>query len=175
MKEIIIKSFKNKLIKTVFVDEDDYTFLTRWPWHLCKVQNIFYAVRSEKNLDGSIYNVQMHRVIMGVYDPKVEIDHKDGNGLNNTKENLRKCTSHQNKCNKAKKIGSVSKYKGVCVCSRKSYNDKIIVRWKGGIYGRGIKEPTKKFPFTLEGEIDAAKYYDVLAIKHYGEFARLNF
>jgi hypothetical protein len=175
MKEIIIKSIKNKLIKTVLVDDEDFEYLNRWSWSLFKSGRNYYAKRLEPNSDGSSSTIYMHRVIMGVYDSKIEIDHKDRNGLNNTKGNLRYSNSEKNKFNRTKKTTSKSKYLGVSICSRKYPDGSIHTRWKAGIYSKGVKEPKKKFPFTEEGEMQAAKYYDQIAKNNYGEFANLNF
>lgn len=41
-------------------------------------------------------NILMHRIIMGAADPLVEIDHRDNDGLNNKRSNLRPCTHQEN-------------------------------------------------------------------------------
>lgn len=64
----------------------------------------FYAVSKR--------NVKMHRYIMGVTDPKICIDHINGDGLDNRRKNLRKCTLEQNRINKIRRVSS-KKYRGV--------------------------------------------------------------
>lgn len=173
MKEIIIKS-RTIGIMSVRVDDEDYQYLTRWRWHISQSKQGFYAMRHETNLDGSQYHVSMHRVIMGVYDPLIEVDHIDHNGMNNQKYNLRNCDGDENRRNRRKGAGASSKYMGVHVRVRKRKVGVYKV-WVGMISSRTVSEPRKHFPYTPEGEIAAGKYYDELAKKYYGEFANLNF
>ncbi len=175
MKQIEIRS-RTFGVKYVQVDDEDYVFLNRWRWHLSKEKNLFYAMRNEtSSVIGKRYHVSMHRVIMGVYDPEIEIDHIDHNGLNNQKNNLRACTGDQNRKNRRKGHGATSKYIGVHLRIRKRKLGEEYKVWVGGIHSKGNKEPRKHFSHTEQGEIQAAKYYDTLAKKHYGEFANLNF
>ena len=77
----------------VFVDDDDEAWLSEYKWYCCRRKsrnNLKYA-RAYK----SGRHIYMHRLIMG--EPKdLTIDHIDGNGLNNRRENLRICTAAQN-------------------------------------------------------------------------------
>lgn len=103
----------------------------------------------------------MHREILGL--KKGEIgDHKDGDGLNNQRSNLRKCTHSENLRNAKKRRGSHSShYKGVTRCRNK---------WRAV-----IKVDQKKYSlgnFTTEKE--AALAYNVAATKYFGCFAYLN-
>ena len=106
----------------------------------------------------------MHRQIMNA--PKgTPIDHKDHNGLNNTRENLRLATISENarNCEKTKRPTS-SKYKGVC------WNKKSK-KWQAHIHYNGISIHLGLF----DSEEDAAKAYDEAAKIYHGEFAVLNF
>ena len=89
------------------------------------------------------------------------MDHKDGNGLNNTRNNLRLCTVSQNQCNSRVRRTSRTGYKGVCL-----RGNKIAARIK--INGESIFLGYFK---TVE---DAARAYNEAAIVIHGEFARLN-
>ncbi len=107
-------------------------------------------------------NTAMHRFIMKPAEGLV-VDHIDGNGLNNTRANLRICTYQQNICNR-KGWGKDSKYKGVCW---DIYNKK----WRAQInFNRECR-----YLGVFEDEIEAAKEYDKHAKKLFGEFAYLNF
>jgi hypothetical protein len=56
----------------------------------------------------------MHRFIMGMsFGDRKKIDHRDGNGLNNQRHNLRPATHAQNMCNYKKPATNTSGYKGV--------------------------------------------------------------
>lgn len=103
----------------------------------------------------------MHRFITNA--PKeLEVDHINGNRLDNRKENLRICTKSQNLRNQHKTCGS-SKYKGVSWRVRAN-------KWESRIYVDG----KKLFLGLYSDEEDAAKAYDKAAIQHYKEFAKTN-
>jgi len=174
MKEIKIYSLKHGGFK-VLVDDEDYEYLNRWQWHISKSKTGCYAKRYEYNADGTKYHVCMHRVIMGIFDPNIEVDHIDHNGLNNQKSNLRNCSGDDNRRNRSKSgKSSTSKYLGVYLRVRKN-KDGVYKCWVSRLHKRGIKETVRHYPFTEEGEIAAAKRHDELAKKYYGEFANLNF
>jgi len=141
------------------VDPDDYQKLAQYDWQLfeSKSKN-FYAVW----FDG-IKIVKMHRVIMNAPAGKI-IDHRDRDGLNNTKQNLRFATPSQNCCNCRRPKNCNSKYRGVCF-------HKHIKKWRAEIHYNGIREHLGYF----ENEEDAAKAYDQAAKIYHGEFAVLNF
>ena len=72
-----------------YIDKEDYNKIKDYNW--C------YQGK------GYIYNNQvgsLHRFIMGVDDDNYVVDHKDSNGLNNRKYNLRKCNIQENCMNK---------------------------------------------------------------------------
>jgi hypothetical protein len=113
--------------------------------------------------DGKEHTQKMHRLILGIADPKLDVDHRDGDGLNNCRSNLRVATRQQNGSNQRKRANS-NTYKGVCF-------DKSRNRWLAG-----IKVNYKRINLgRFESEIEAAQMYDVAAKELHGEFARLNF
>ena len=112
--------------------------------------------------------MQLHRYLMYLsnnfnLDSSLDIDHIDGDPLNNLLSNLRTCTTSQNCRNSNRKKNSSSQYKGVNFFKR----DK---KWKAEIYVNG----KNLFLGLFINEIDAAKAYDIAAKKYFGEFARLN-
>lgn len=139
--------------KVFIVDDGDYSMLAGISWSAMRGGNSFYAISGGRS---------MHRMIMDAKDDD-EVDHVDGNGLNNQRVNLRICSHAQNMQNRAKhKNGGTSQYKGV-------YWDKFEKRFVAQCRIGG-KKHRKRF----KNEIDAAKAYNEMAIKLYGEFARLN-
>jgi hypothetical protein len=103
----------------------------------------------------------MHRFVMNC-PAGMEVDHMDGNGLNNQKANLRICTRRQNSSNRLRRKGSG--YKGVHPYDGgKKWIVTITVDYKNINLGM----------FTCEKA--AARCYDAVAKLAFGEFARLNF
>ena len=142
----------------VMVDDADFDWLNQWKWHIENSRGKKYGRRSVMRKGNS-----MHREIMGFPKGK-EIDHIDGNGLNNQKENLRICTPLENHKNRVLNKGR--KYKGVFLCKRKNR----IKRWHTTI----IHNHKKIFLGIFLTEIEGALAYNKAAEKLHGEFARLN-
>ena len=131
---------------------------------------------SKKNGDGSARAVYWkislndkpylaHRLawlIMTGNPPDDQIDHRDGDTLNNSFENLRECSNSQNSQN-TRSRGATSSFKGV---SLNQYG-----RWYAQLKHHGQHLLCK----TFADEVEAAKAYDMAAIKAFGSFARLNF
>ncbi len=147
------------------VDDSDYDALIAHNWYAVKVKKTgnYYAARMSTDSNGKRIVIRMHFAIMG----QKGIDHRDSNGLNNQRYNLRPASQESNNRNAAKsKRNLTSKYKGVSV--RKEY--KTIA------YRAQITVNYQKIPIgTFAVEVDAAKAYDSEAIKHFGEYAKLNF
>jgi hypothetical protein len=96
-----------------------------------------------------------------------QVDHKDGDGLNNTRENLRSCDHRKNQQNSVGHPSARrSRFKGVAYCKsakKRPWRAVIAVDGKqvsGGYFG---------------SEEEAARRYDELAHRYFGEFARVNF
>jgi hypothetical protein len=105
----------------------------------------------------------MHVVIMG----RRGVDHKNGDGLDNRRENLRFATHEENARNSRKQRTSGNRYKGV-VPPRPTRG---IEYWQAQI---NINRKQVRFG-RFGTEEDAARAYDAKAKEVYGEFARLNF
>lgn len=139
------------------VDEADYQLVKDHKWNVQKSPCTFYA-RCRSKKDGVWQTIMMHRLILKPWF-KNEVDHKDGNGLNNTRSNIRECTGSQNQMNRIHK--NATGFRGVTPrhCSFVAY-----IR----ILGK------KTWLGTFKTALDAAKAYNAAAIKHHGEFAGLN-
>ena len=147
--------------KKALVDDADYDYLSAWKWCATPSTRTFYAFRRQNKM-----GVWMHRFLLGVTDPNVHVDHVNRNGLDNQRCNLRLADPSRNHMN-ATKIGGhphTSKYKGVCW-------DSVRGKWKLQIkiHGQHIRQT------RYDNEEEAARAYDELASKHFGEFAHLNF
>lgn len=148
-----------ELTKGLFaeVDPEDFEWLNQWSWHTLKCGKHFYAAMREKN-KGKI--ILMHRLILKAKKKEI-VDHKDGNGLNNNKTNIRICNLMQNRANQ-KAIGKTLKFKGIKKHRKKfqahiGYKNKLI------------------YIGTFISDIEAARAYDKKALEIFGEFANINF
>lgn len=92
---------------------------------------------------------------------RMRTDHKNGNGLDNRRSNLRVCTHAQNMANQGKhNNGLLSRYKGV-------------TRDKAGWMGQ-LQCGARRFKKRCPTEKEAAEFYNQTAQEVFGEFARLN-
>jgi len=156
------------------VDDLHYEYLMQWKWFANKGPYTFYAVRNGKVsefIDGKRPQIKMHRVILKLSDPKILVDHKDGDGLNNQISNLRECTASQNTSNRSKqKIKATSIYKGV------SIKTSLVNGIKKFYYSAHINSNGNRIRLgTFTTEYNAAKAYDKKARELHGEFANVNF
>lgn len=182
MKKIPLCNRRGEVVDYALCSDEDYDELMKYKWHrYLGNRHIYYAKRGAIS-DGTnkLKTVLMHRQILGVlFDKSVQIDHKNRNGLDNTRENLRFCTPSQNAMNRTRRHES-SQYSGVTfrgLTSKKKapngeYYESVCTKpWRCGVTVNGKK---------IEGgsyatEIEAALAYDKLAIQYHGEFAKLNF
>jgi len=104
---------------TIKVDEEDYLLLSRHTWSVAKAGNVYYAVTS---IGDRSYSYHMHRMILGNPPSRNRmIDHINGDGLDNKKENLRFVTNSENQQNRRHgSLGGSSKYRGVFFVRRDS-------------------------------------------------------
>ena len=109
---------KVKLSNGLFalVDRKDAKKVSLYKWHCRRGPKTFYAIASIYKKSTTLF---MHRLILDLEDPKVLVDNKDCNGLNNTRSNLRTCTPKQNTRNKKTPVNNTSGYKGVVAEGKK--------------------------------------------------------
>ena len=152
------------------VNDEDYEWLNRYRWRLSRKQHTNYAITT---IEGKV--VKMHRLILGLTDPKILGEHADHDGLNCQRYNLRPCTHTQNMMNKTSQKGSTSKYLGVNLSRVEDKNRGYINKyWRADIRVEGKIKFLGYFPPTAEGEKCAALARNEAAIKYHGEFANLN-
>jgi hypothetical protein len=148
------------------VSDDDFDELSKYRWIGLRCRNTIYAGRLFR-IPGRKNPVKhlMHRVITGVVLSTQEVDHVDGNALNNQRCNLRVCTHSQNMRNRKINSNSKHQYKGIRHIPKQHKKP-----WQAyiDVDGRGI---SLKYHKTPE---DAARAYDTAAKIYHGEFARLN-
>lgn len=150
------------------IDDEDFERVGQYKWSALMPANpgksgkTPYAHRYRK-INGEWEHISLHRFIMNAI-KGVQVDHVDGNGLDNRKSNLRLCTHVQNSMNRKgwSKHGlkGVSLVKG-CTPPRE---------WMAS-----IRVNTKLVYIGLyASKIDAAIAYNIAALKYFGEFSRLN-
>lgn len=137
------------------IDDEDFPFLSRLPWKRVERKGQRYAMCGR---------LAMHRLILNLKDPSILVDHKDHDGLNNQKENLRTATNSQNQGNRRKRSNTSSKYKGVCWHKR----------WNVWVASIKVNQKTK-YLGGFKTEEEAASAYDEAAKAAFGEFANPNF
>ncbi len=148
--------------KVALVDDEDFSKVAKYRWHALKSPKTWYATA---NIPGSNprKKISMHRLILGLANPKDITDHKDHNGLNNQKANLRICTNAENRRNILKDITTKrSIYKGVSYGSRN--------RIRATIRHNKIKHHLGYF----KTEEAAALAYNEAAKYYFKDFAHLN-
>jgi len=149
--------------KIVIVDDEDYDWIRQWKWCAAKDHQCFYAVRGIW-IKGTYKAIRMHRQILNP-PPNKEVDHINGDGLDNRRCNLRISTRSQNGANqRAQQREKTSQYKGVRWC-------KEVQKYRAYIKVNGRQKHLGYF----NSEEVAAQVYNKFATEYFGEFARLNF
>lgn len=149
--------------KVALIDDADYEKVSHHKWSVsfCKTGQKWYARRTIRR-DKKQHTIYLHRFILDA-PPHLQVDHINGNGLDNRRANLRLVTVTQNRqCGRSRP--NKTRLKGVCFYkSRQTYQARIVVNGKKICLGY-YKTP-----------LEAALAYDAAAIKPHGEYARLNF
>ncbi len=147
--------------KEALVDDCDYDFLMQWKWCAAWRKKWYSHRRKEQ---GSKNTFNMHRAIadrLG-FPQGIQIDHKNGNGLDNRRNNLRPATIAQNMRNRGPNQNNSCGVKGVTLSRSGRWCTRI------GVNGKRI------YLGTFDTLIEAAKAYNKAAQEHHGDFAWLN-
>lgn len=144
------------------VSAEDYELVSSFVWHAKPVKKASEGYYASSKLRGK--TIYMHRLILGAANGEM-VDHKDGNGLNNVRTNLRLSNGSQNNANRSRTLNK-SGFRGVCKHLRNlAAPYRAIIKFKGGRWAG---------PYRANA-VQAAIDYDRKAIELWGEFARPNF
>ncbi len=143
------------------VDEHDWPLIAEYHWCARKHRHTFYCV-TKRQVGGRNIFLRMHRLILNA-PAGVPVDHRDHNGLNNLRANLRLCTNSQNAANRRNLTTNTSGYRGV-------YFHKQTGRWRASIK----VDQTCIHLGVFSDPWDAACAYNRAAADIFGEFAYIN-
>lgn len=139
------------------IDEEDFQLAKQYKWHAHKQHNIYYAVTTIGQKPNR-KAVRLHRLLSNCPERMV-VDHIDGNGLNNCRDNLRICTNSENVKNRKIQINNTSGYKGVTWHKREQ-------KWRAQIQMNNKQIQLGSF----DNPEDAYAAYCEAAEKYHGEF-----
>lgn len=155
-----MKEIKLTKGKVVLVDDEDFERLNQFKWFATFSDGKYYAGRQPPRNKTKRKAILMHREIMGT--PKgLQVDHRNGDGLYNCKENLRNCTNQQNHQNLNYHRDNILKIKGVSW-------DKKYKKFVARIKANG--KPIILGYFNVLGDADSA--YRIAEERYFGKFAR---
>ena len=133
--------------QVTLVDDEDFEKLNQWKWYAVKQAKTFYAVRHSSSINGERYTICMHWEIIGKPPKGFVNDHRNGQGLDNQRHNLRHVTRRQNGQN-LQNIKKSSQYPGVSWAKHRQ-------KWSAQITINGINKHLGLFAI----EVDAFEVY----------------
>lgn len=139
------------------IDAADVPLVCGRNWHARVEEHTVYAMAKMKVGLGPAKKLFLHKVITGY----ALTDHCDGNGLNNSRENLREATPAENSRNCRRRASNTSGFKGVSWSKR----DK---RW----YARIRHEGRIRHLGCYDTPEDAHAAYCDASKRFHGEFGR---
>ena len=147
--------------KVAKVDDEDFDRVSKYTWKLMVARNGTGNPYARTWIKGQML---MHHFVLG---SKIRTDHKDGDSLNNQKANLRPANRVQNARNRRIQKHSAP-FKGVSLF-------KATGKWQASIRLATAPVQLRKVHLGFfETPEEAARAYDIVALKHFGEFARTN-
>lgn len=148
--------------KLALVSDEDFERVNQFKWYAYLGQHdVWYAMRDDRT-GRRRKAILMHRFILGLSNSEIWVDHRDRDGLNNQRENLRVCTRRQNKQNSVSHSRSRGRFKGTRLTKYGTWRAMITIDGKRRSFG---SYPTEE---------EAAAAYNDAANRYFGEFSRPN-
>lgn len=147
--------------QVALVDECDYerVSICKWFASTSSASKTFYA-RGRPLGGRNVSAIHMHRLILCF--PLFDVDHINGNGLDNRRANLRASKPNQNACNIPPRESKTSIYRGVY--------------WNGYSWSASIRHERKLINLgTYDCEEEAGFAYDLASVRLHGKFGVRNF
>lgn len=146
----------------IFVDNEDFEMLSKYTWCL----HNGFATTNIRQHNGKWKTHLMHRMIMNVTDPKIIVDHIDGNKSDNRRHNLRRCSQSEIKMGRSACKKNPTGIKGLSY--HKPNNQwRVYIGLNGKIYSKAFA--CKKHPDAKE---KAIQWLKETREKLHGEFAQ---
>ena len=141
---------------STIVDDKDFYIVKKYKWH---AENHLESIRVYGWVDGK--SVTLSNLLLNPQ-KGMEVDHINGNPLDNRRENLRVCTHAENMFNKKIYKNNSSGIKGIYFDNRKN-------RWCAQL----IKNNKKVFRKTYKSKTEASEGYKNAAHLYFGKYERL--
>ena len=153
---------KDKVL-TCIIDKEDAIQIKHMYWFAIPKGSTYY-VESYPTTPKPRRRIKLHRLLLSATVGSI-VDHSDGDGLNNSKKNIRLCSFAENSRNKKSDSNKMfCKFKGVS----NSYSS--LNPFRSSLHLNGKRVSLGCFSTAEE----SAKAYNEAALKYFGEFARLN-
>lgn len=145
---------------TAVIDAADVPLVGGYNWYakVSKKNRTVYAQRNERKSDGKQKTILLHRAILNPKNGEL-VDHRDHDGLNNRRQNLRICDDNENKWNTKKRLDNTSGFKGVHWVERDS-------KWSARITVNGYRKHLGYFNSPEEAHVA----YCEASEKYHNEF-----
>lgn len=148
---------------TALIDAADLPYVSQFKWHVLKAPHTVYVQTHGSPANGRS-RTYLHRLLLAA-EPGQQVDHRNRNGLDNRRCNLRLCTRSQNLANQQPQINNSSGYRGVSLHDNNGTNP-----WRARLCVEGKAYHLGYFADAWE----AAQAYNAAARDIWGEFALLN-
>lgn len=141
------------------IDENDFLRVSQIKWYATRNRTVTYAAGRLSACEKKIY---LHRFLLEA-PPGIQVDHRNSDGLDCRRSNLRLCTPLENSHNRRLRRGKTSRYKGVSWhANHKKWFARIKLNGKQTLLG------------YFDDERAAGVAYDNAAKVYFGDFARTN-